>query len=303
MNYLLLACVLVLSAIVVDGMSVQVPPRGEKSPGRRSEIVKQTGYLKERITQPLPKDYLLAADVPAQWDWRNVSGVNYASINRNQHIPQYCGSCWAHGTTSALNDRISILRNGTWPQVTISPQHLINCNGGGTCDGGDAGSAYAYIGQSGIVDETCAPYQAMNGLKCKPFCKTFWGFNQSVTEVADYPLFKVGDYGDVHGKDDMKAEIFARGPIACSIDATKKFEAYTGGIFEEFASPMPDHVISVAGWGVDDATGHEYWIGRNSWGTYWGEEGWFRIRTGDPLINLGIEDSCNWAVPLLPPNF
>ena len=40
------------------------------------------------------------------------------------------------GTTSALSDRISILRNNTYPLIQLATQVIINCRGGGSCNGG-----------------------------------------------------------------------------------------------------------------------------------------------------------------------
>ena len=42
----------------------------------------------ERITQPLPHEYVNVKDLPASFNWANISGVNYLTMSRNQHIPQ-----------------------------------------------------------------------------------------------------------------------------------------------------------------------------------------------------------------------
>merc|ERR1712039_614434 len=88
----------------------------------------------------------------------------------------------------------------------------------------------------------------------------------------------------------MMKEIFHRGPIACGIDANP-IENYQTGIARGY-SLLTDHVVSVVGWGTDPTEGM-YWIVRNSWGEFWGEQGYVRVAKGALLV----EDQCTWAVP------
>ena len=193
-----------------------------------------------------------------------------------------------------------------WPEINLAPQVLINEGGGGSCNGGNPAGVFRYIHSNGIPDETCQQYQAKN----KPhgarsdlnICENCVSGNTSKTFTPGicspqktFDLYWVTEYGSVSGADKMKAEIYKRGPISCGVDATEELEAYTGGVFSQkkmFA--MINHEISVVGWGKTD-DGVEYWMVRNSWGTYWGEEGYFRIKMHED--NLGIERDCSWGVP------
>jgi cathepsin X len=254
-----------------------------------------------RHTEPLPHTYVNVEALPAIFDWRNNSGVNYCSITRNQHIPQYCGSCWAHGTTSALSDRFRIMRKDLWPDIEVAPQVLVWCLPNG-CDGGDPNAAYAWIAQNGIGSETCQNYIAQGlGTECTAIhkCQNCAPSGACVA-VTNHTLFTVTDFGQVTGASNMMAEIYARGPISCGIEATAALETFEGpGIFYGQAGQNQiNHEISVAGWG-QDAQGNQYWVVRNSWGVYFGEHGWFKL-SRNAGMDLGVTQACSWAVPKNP---
>jgi len=256
-----------------------------------------------------PWSHIKDEDVPVNFTWQNVNGVNYLSWHRNQHIPQYCGSCWAQAATSVIADRINILRNETNITVSISSQAIIDCAAGGDCNGGDSMGVYEFASTHGVPEDSCMAYEAMDPPKedCSPIlvCKTCtWppappgkDTNDNCTAVLSYPNWKVSSYGSVSGAANMQKAILANGPISCGMDVTNQFEAYTGGVYKQFVLvPMLNHEVSVVGWG-QTPQGQNYWIVRNSWGTFWGEWGFFRIQMGSE--NLGIETQCSWAIPIV----
>lgn len=242
--------------------------------------------------------------VPSVWDWRNANGQNYVSWTKNQHIPIYCGSCWAHGPTSSLSDRFNILKNNSWPRVTLSPQVIINCHAGGSCGGGNPAGVYNYAALYGIPDDTCQQYVARDPVSatCSPIQQCMSCFDtknvSNCSAVANPKRYKVSAWGGVSGVDNIKQEIYSHGPIGCGIEVTPRFENYTEGVYEEWLPFYSiNHEIAVVGWGVT-ADGVEYWVGRNSWGSFWGEGGFFRMKMYGN--NLGIETDCDYGDPIWP---
>lgn len=329
---LLLLGVLVLSAAVRDAPRNSSWPEPtvsywqpgaeyEGTPSRFATVIApkelDVDLDKRHHAAPTPKELIRQLKehgevLPASWDWRNVKGINYCSTTRNQHIPVYCGSCWAMAATSSLADRWNVVNNARWPLAYLSPQNVIDCGKAGNCeDGGDAIGVYRYAMEEGIPDETCNNYIAQTQ-QCDPEtqCFTCWPGDAGCAPVAaaTYDRLMVADYGRLKSVEEMKTEIFMRGPITCDIDSTDALDTFSGGsVYAE--GPRKrwglNHVISVVGWGVDTEEEKPYWIVRNSWGQPWGEDGFFRVVTSEwtdaegrsgAYYNLAIETSCGYGV-------
>jgi cathepsin X len=254
-------------------------------------------------------DMLESSDLPKAWDWGNVNGTNYLSWNKNQHIPVYCGSCWAQGTTSSLADRFNIKLGDKNPTpIGLNAQVIVNCGAGGSCEGGNPGGVYEFAHSEGIPDSSCEQYVAHDpkSTRCEAIdkCKDCTWPPCPVGETCqdkcwavEYKKYYASHYYSLSGIDKMKKELYTHGPISCGVQATDKFEAYTGGVYKEHhLFPMINHEIAVVGWGVDESTGEEYWIGRNSWGTYWGENGFFKMSM-EKHMDLGITSDCSAGLP------
>lgn len=237
------------------------------------------------IESPLPSSYVSPTDLPKAFSWGNVSGTSYLTRPLNQHIPQYCGSCWAHSSMSLLADRIKIATNAT-TEINLSIQFLLNCGGdgkAGSCNGGSSIRAFDFIHRVGYVPyESCMPYLACSedstagfcphvDTTCTPMniCRTCTNPAKggSCAAIGRFPNASVAEYG-TYTADQLPAimaEIFARGPVKASVNAGPLLD-YEGGILldnEITRNATHNHGVSIVGWGYDKERDLQYWIVRN----------------------------------------
>eukprot|EP00771_Trimastix_marina_P001810 gnl/Trimastix_PCT/2913.p1 GENE.gnl/Trimastix_PCT/2913~~gnl/Trimastix_PCT/2913.p1 ORF type:complete len:300 (+),score=64.54 gnl/Trimastix_PCT/2913:69-968(+) len=267
-----------------------------------TEILRGT---KENVTDRLPYEYTSMEELPETFLWNDVHGVNYLSNTRNQHAPQYCGSCWAFSSMGCLMDRFHIATKNKRFHVDLSPQYALNCVPGATCVVGDPNMVHEYAREYGLVDEGCQPYLAEYLDRCDALgtCYTCEAIGKPCVPVEEYRRYYVaqhGVYSAITGgniEHKMMAEIYRRGPMVCEIATPKAFHDYNStAVFKDTTGSLKfAHAISVVGWGVEK--GEKYWLLRNSWGTQWNlpMKGFIKVHRGSN--NIGVETFCWWATP------
>jgi C1A family cysteine protease len=192
-------------------------------------------------------------------DWRDRFGLQAVPPVRDQGA---CGSCVAFAAVAVLESMLVIERNHA---SDLSEAELLFCGGGG-CDGWWPDHAIDYAGDRGIAQESCFPYQAHD----MP-CPRRDGEAIKITRTTT--LF------DVEQRKDYLAFV---GPMMCAFVVHSDFYGYSSGVYSHVTGEaLGGHCVEVVGY--DDFLG--CWICKNSWGSGWGDGGFFQIAYGQCEID------------------
>jgi len=67
------------------------------------------------------------------------------------------------------------------------------------------------------------------------------------------------------------------GVVSVAIDAShNNVKFYKNGIITTCSNDI-NHAVNVVGYGYDKVSGLNYYLVKNSWGTSWGDNGYFKI--------------------------
>jgi C1A family cysteine protease len=219
-------------------------------------------------------------DAPASYDLRNVGGKNFITSVKDQGG---CGSCVAFGSIATVEGTLRVQRNDQNLQIDLSEAHLFYClarSQGRMCSGPNGGwwvpAAMDCFQNPGVTDDPCYPYVA-GDQNCTNLCANW---QSRVTKTTGWHA--------INSPADMKTWLSTKGPLAACFTVYNDFFSYHSGIYHHVSGDLAGgHCISVVGY--DDS--QRFWICKNSWGTGWGESGYFCIAYGE----CGI-DGTMWAV-------
>jgi hypothetical protein len=138
---------------------------------------------------------------------------------------------------------------------------------GASCSGWWPGDALGQVQQRGVPDEAAFPYPA--GLPGTAVCHTVADRNARAVKIAQF--------GAIAGVAQRKEHLTNVGPCSAVIEVFSDFFSYASGIYSHVSGVSEGfHCVLVIGYSETD----HCWICKNSWGTGWGDAGYFRIAYG-----------------------
>jgi PKD repeat protein/C1A family cysteine protease len=246
-----------------------------------SGYISQKGYFMGDIPMPVKpvilsdRDVTLKAFVP-RYDLREEGGVTSVK-DQGQ-----CGSCWTFTAMGAVESAWLLTGYGTYD---LSEDNMNNCHTYDwlSCEGGNLLMAAGMLaGGNGPMYELDDPYSGASdsscplGLEPAAYVPDVWFLDtrRSVIKQA------IMDYGGVYASTYFQYDAYYES------DYTYYYEGPGDG-----SDGGGGHAVLVVGWDDEKVTAADEpgaWIVKNSWGTAWGEAGYYYMSYYD---GAGIESA------------
>jgi C1A family cysteine protease len=243
----------------------------------------RTGLLP--VKETLPEGEAFTGVTSASWDWRdatyNGQTGDWTTPIKNQAD---CGSCYAFAPLGSIEALMKIRQGNPGYSIDLSEQFIVSCGMEWMgdyiqgCDGAYSPGPYNFITSYGTLPESCFAYVSGSGTvpPCSDKCSNW---EDLIIQIDAWHTVA----SDINS---IKNALLQKGPLVAGMIVYDDFFGYSGGVYEHPGSdPDPmNHAVVIVGY--DDA--QNCWICKNSWGTGWGEDGWFMILYGDCKIGQEI---------------
>jgi Papain family cysteine protease len=236
-----------------------------------------------KAMKAMPPSAIAEANPPVV-DWRNKGGNFITPIKDQAH----CGSCVSFATV-ALIESTALITQGVTLDLSEADSHFCS-NHGANCNGWWPNNALDEAKGRGICDEPGFPYAtAFPGNN--PRCSTggnpgYCNITCRVAPDRSNRVVKIANWTSVVPRTDRKTYLANVGPMTACFDVYDDFFSYSTGVYHHVTGPyIGGHCVLIIGYSDIE----QCWICKNSWGSGWGNGGFFKIRYGDCNIdNEGV---------------
>jgi len=235
-----------------------------------------TGYIPHsvRYKTGIPVNFKSTGPLPPLYDLRDE---NLVTSVKNQGA---CGTCWSFASLGSIESRWLKTGFGIWD---LSENNIVYGHGFeySPDDGGNASMTTAYLVRGdGPVSEADDPYEGCSG-----------SYHAGLIPVAYIPDMRVLP----ENRNIIKQYLYDYGALyVCYYQDTSYYDDETYTYFYNGPDTMStNHCVLLAGWDDNKVTagGTGAWIVKNSWSTYFGDNGYFYISYYD---SVGVRSPTFW---------